>query len=777
MLQIMLRNMPYTRLVISLSTALAIPIACFQSAIAQTIRDGSRHFSDTSNHWAASCIQGMQSEGVMKGYLDKTFRPERTLTRAEFAAVVVQAFPDAPRLREAPNFVDVAADYWGREAIATAYEKGFLSGYPNNVFRPNQAIIRAQAMTVIANAQGLTSEPERVLDSDAVLEKYFSDAAAIPDYAKSAIAPATQLGLIVNYPTANQLRPNANITRAEATALLCRRDAQGTDARYYVPAQYVAGWQADRDGIALNTRNTIYQFPSGTTVAGLLHTTAILDDNLFFFLGGRDRDTWMWRSDGTTAGTAVVKALSESTIDQHPIVTAASDQQFWMKVKRFGRERLNEGLWRSDGTAEGTQSIFELDSELTAALETAEVIAVETQVLFKEQFPLAIASQNEMQLWLTDGATATETQRLLTSNIAYPNISLDSFTPAGDYLFFSSFTNAAGAQLWRSDGTPGGTQSLKSIFPLAIAPQTSTEEGTVQQTSQVYINTATPELGEELWTSDGTAEGTRLVKDIYPGSLDASPSLMTNLGDRFFLLANDEDGFGLWESRGNSESTRLIKRLSPLPTFLPRQEPPDDTYQLTFTKHQNQIFFSLPVRQPTQNAADEYGEIVYELWVTDGTESGTQQLATTPVHSEDFTAFKDRLFFVGGNRELWVTDGTPEGTREVIDLTPGFRDIPLPCPAPPPDVNVGEDYCIEKVSVSSVPRSLTAHGDYLYFIVSDGDIFRTDGTGQGMQHVYRFDGWPYRDFPPNIVKLGDQLLVMGYEGDLPISLKLWALPE
>ena len=174
-------------------------------------------FSDIPQHWAETCIDSGASQGLLQGYHEGRFVPEGTLTRAEFAALMIKAFPTAQPIRTAPNFRDVPTNHWAKGAIAQAYRFGFLSGYPDSSFRPNQPINKVQALTILANAQSLVPPTE----PDAILQAAYADAAAVPAYGREAIAAATVKGLVINYPQVSQLQPNRNLGRAEAAALLC----------------------------------------------------------------------------------------------------------------------------------------------------------------------------------------------------------------------------------------------------------------------------------------------------------------------------------------------------------------------------------------------------------------------------------------------------------------------------------------------------------------------------------------------------------------------------
>jgi hypothetical protein len=189
-------------------------------------------FSDIQSHWAKDCITQLAQKKLVTGYPDSSFRPEATVTRAEAAVLMLNAFPDAPVKRSSTAFKDVPASHWANKAIATAYQKGFFSGYPGGIFQPNQAIPRVQMIGVVAGAANYPI-PENVSQT---LGQYFNDAAQIPSYAQNAIASAAVGTLVVNYPNVKQLNPNRSATRGEVAASMCR-----ALNIYTIPPQYIAG--------------------------------------------------------------------------------------------------------------------------------------------------------------------------------------------------------------------------------------------------------------------------------------------------------------------------------------------------------------------------------------------------------------------------------------------------------------------------------------------------------------------------------------------------------
>ncbi len=207
-------------------------------------------FNDVQENWAESCIAQLSNQGIISGYPDGSFRPNAPVNRSEFAAMVGKAFPNANRTRNAVQFVDLPSNYWANNAIKEAYQTAFLSGYPGNVFKPNQNIPRSQVLVSLAS--GLNYSPNQT--ATATLNANFADASAIPSYAQSGIAAATEKRLVVNYPNVKQLNPNQLASRAEVAAFLCQ--AKFGPEQALIPNQYIAG-AASSQTIQLSTGTSI----------------------------------------------------------------------------------------------------------------------------------------------------------------------------------------------------------------------------------------------------------------------------------------------------------------------------------------------------------------------------------------------------------------------------------------------------------------------------------------------------------------------------------------
>ena len=184
------------------------------SAQVPTPNMGPGQFSDLGSHWAEAFIQGLVNKNLIRGFPDGTFKPEASITRAEYAAIITSTF-NLPRQigTGTGTFTDVAANFWAASAITQAASMGFVSGFPDGTFRPQQNLTRVQALVSLVSGLGLTGG-----NTDLLL--FYGDRASIPSYATEAIATATQRGLVVNYPKPEQLEPMRNITRAEVSALI-----------------------------------------------------------------------------------------------------------------------------------------------------------------------------------------------------------------------------------------------------------------------------------------------------------------------------------------------------------------------------------------------------------------------------------------------------------------------------------------------------------------------------------------------------------------------------
>ncbi|NJO79199.1 MAG: S-layer homology domain-containing protein [Cyanobacteria bacterium RM1_2_2] len=166
-----------------------------------------------ADYWAFPFITELSRRGVISGFDDGTFQPEQPLTRAQYAALIEQVLVNENQ--NPIDFTDIPANFWGAPAVDEAVKAGFLKGYPDASFQPNQPISKMQVLLSLANGFRLP----RSTNPDAALQ-LFQDRGQIPDWAQPAVAAAAESSVVVNYPNRNQLAPNQSTTRAEVAAML-----------------------------------------------------------------------------------------------------------------------------------------------------------------------------------------------------------------------------------------------------------------------------------------------------------------------------------------------------------------------------------------------------------------------------------------------------------------------------------------------------------------------------------------------------------------------------
>jgi ELWxxDGT repeat protein len=414
-------------------------------------------------------------------------------------------------------------------------------------------------------------------------------------------------------------------------------------------------------------------------VGGTLYFTA--DDPAHY-------GTQLWKSDGTEAGTVIVRHSSDGPISPQSL-TAVGNRVFF----RAHSNPHNLELWVSDGTAAGTKMVRDITpgTEHTPIVEMA---AVGDNLYF-----VADDGVHGRELWTSDGTTAGT---VLVMDMqpgslgSYPT-ELTEFAGA---LYFTGGGPNIGFGLLRSEGTPETTVLIKEIIhpggDVFGSPDALTVVG-----ERLFFFADDGIHGRELWTSDGTEDGTTLVGDIKPNGSIYDRDIRLGVGDRLFFVADDgAHGTELWSSDGTESGTELVKDI--------RTDTLGSNPSALINLGNHVYFF-----------ADD-GAHGSELWRTDGTTSGTMLVkdidvgrnGSVPSGGGNLTVFNGRLYFnacdAATGCELWASDGGEVGTMRVKDIVPGAD--------------------------SGYPTLLTPVGNQLYF-VANGQLWRTDGTEPGTTPV------------------------------------------
>ncbi|MFE8595327.1 ELWxxDGT repeat protein [Archangium violaceum] len=353
----------------------------------------------------------------------------------------------------------------------------------------------------------------------------------------------------------------------------------------------------------------------------------------------------LWKSDGTAAGTVMVKninpvgdSLPENLMDLNGTLLFKADD---------GEHGVE--LWKSDGTAAGTVMVREIG-------EGAESGGTTDMVLMGGKAWLTGANHVEgRELWTSDG-TFAGTRLVKDINPGLPgSITPGTLRVMGSTLYFVANDGTHGAELWKSDGTEAGTQLVRDLMP--GTDSASVGELTVVGTT-LYFTAYTGGFVNDLWKSDGTAAGTVRVKDITTVTSSASPEALVAAGGKlFFRLDTADAGAELWVSDGTDAGTVRVKDI---------QSGPEGSFPENFIDVGGTLYFT----------ANDGGSGV-ELWKSDGTAAGTVRVkdiseggASTTF--QQLTAAGTVLFFVaddGTSARLWLSDGTEAGTRVAQTLT------------------------------------------------------------------------------------------------------------
>ena len=171
-------------------------------------------FSDIAASWAKNEIQYFAEKGWMKGYPEGTFRPEQQITRAEFSAIINNVFNYTEAAAQCP-FSDVDAASWYYQVVLIAAQQGYIKGYPDQTFKPDANISRYEAAVIIAR---LLNMDNRDYQSEIW---YFADARDIPEWAGGGVGSLAAQKIIVGYPDGTFSGANY-LTRAETVALVRR---------------------------------------------------------------------------------------------------------------------------------------------------------------------------------------------------------------------------------------------------------------------------------------------------------------------------------------------------------------------------------------------------------------------------------------------------------------------------------------------------------------------------------------------------------------------------
>lgn len=381
----------------------------------------------------------------------------------------------------------------------------------------------------------------------------------------------------------------------------------------------------------------------------------------------------MWKSNGTAAGTVLVKDIYPGANG-----SGASGFAYLAGAIYFSANDLTHGteLWKSDGTTSGTALVRDINTR-PAGSSTGPVVQYGTLGFFSGNDGI-----HGQELWETDG-TAAGTMMVADIAPGAASSSPTELTAAYNGLYF-----VAAGRLYKTDGTAAGTVQVNGV----------SNPASLTSINGLLAFTGSDSNGLGLWLTDGTAQGTTLLRYFTAPGIAVDD--LTKVESTLYFAADDGiNGTELWRSDLTPAGTVMVDDINPGAAG-------SGPWDITDV---NGLAFFI--------AND--GVHGYELWVSDGTAQGTAMAADINPGAGD-AQIQSLVYFDGvaifsandgtSGQELWRSDGTPQGTYLLADIEPG--------PA------------------GSSPVDLTVAGGYLYFRATGPDgprLWRADGFGDTVE--------------------------------------------
>ena len=381
----------------------------------------------------------------------------------------------------------------------------------------------------------------------------------------------------------------------------------------------------------------------------------------------------LWKTDGTDTGIQLVKDLG-SSLDINSFIPVENNLYF-TAGDFFGSAQL---LWKTDGTEIGTILVKDFDNSIS------NVRKINNSLYLDVNQYNPVTSTSTAQLWKTD-STNTGVELIKDfGDLTFGSSYQDNTAIVNDILYFEvgrtysySLPSTPLSQLWKSDGTNTGTTVVKDFGSIRDINHFF---GEVNNNFYFSVSISNPEdpsvTTYELWKSDGTDAGTTLVQNLG----NYSPEYLTTVNNTLYFTQNNYDSLTnisndqLWKIDATNGNVSLIKDVG---NFLIKD----------WKTIGNNFYFQI-------SKYDDNTKIsTAQLWNTDGTDVGTTLVkdfpnASFPISNEKLQSINNILYFQLTDptygTELWMSNGTETGTMMVADINPGKGSSN---PSIPVDVN------------------------------------------------------------------------------------------
>lgn len=378
----------------------------------------------------------------------------------------------------------------------------------------------------------------------------------------------------------------------------------------------------------INTNST------GSSYAGALYkSVAPLNNGVVFTAFEREHGYELYASDGTTAGTNLLNDIDEGEDNSYPNNMVATNEAVYFIAYNNGIG----AVYKTDGTTAGLKKVVDLGNNPTIAF-----TATDNGLVFYVQFD---SNTYAYQLWRSDGTP--QGTYLLGANLYYYPV----LTAAGNVVYYVAGDYGTGYELWKSDGTIAGTGMVKDISPGYAG---SYPFSLFAYNGRIYFGASDGvSYVNSFWRSDGTAAGTIKLKDITPPMFyDAGAAHIFYTGSKgnvYFSAVdynNYTTGSELYITDGTPRGTRLVKDINATPYGNSYPAYPTDVNGIVYFMaddgvYGRELWSSDGTTKGTQLVKD----------ITPGWESS---------YLYDFCAIAGKLFFVynryPNGSQLWVSD-------------------------------------------------------------------------------------------------------------------------